>query len=101
MMKTDQLITMKYTIEIPLCSRFLLSALGSPGIPPGGIIQLFENRMIDDPLRLFSTAQFLPVDESMMRNSLVFATENDDFAIVDRTLNPIYRSRNYSASIYL
>jgi hypothetical protein len=100
-MKTDQLITMKYTIEIPLCSRFLLSASGSSGIPPGGVIQLFENRMIDDPLRLFSTAQFLPVDESMMRNSLLFATENDDFAIVDRTLNPIYRSRNYSASIDL
>jgi len=92
---------MKYTIEIPLMSRFLLSASGSPGIPPGGVIQLFENRMIDDSSRLFSTAQFLPVEESMMRNSLILATENDDFAILDRTHNPIYRSRNYSAFLDL
>jgi hypothetical protein len=101
MMKTDHLVTMKYTIEIPLISRFLLTVSDPPRIPPEGVIQLFKNRMIDAPSQFFSTAKFLPVEECMMRNGLALATENDDFAIVDGNHKPIYRSRNYSAYIEL
>jgi len=106
-MRTDPLfpscypVTMKYTIEIPLITHLQLSTSGSPGIPDGGVIQLFENRLVDEPLQLFASAKYIPVQDSMIRNSLVCASLTENYALVDCCGKYIYRSSNYSCGLDL
>ena len=92
---------MKYTIEIPLITHLQLTTSGSPGIPDAGVIDLFENRLVDDPLRLFSTAKLLPVQDCKIRNGLLHASLTENYALVDRNGIQIYRSRNHSYELDL
>jgi hypothetical protein len=87
---------MKYTIEIPLISRVQLTTSGSPGIPDGGVIHLFENRLVDDPSRFFSTANLLPVEDCMIRDSLLRASLREEYALIDQDGTCVYRFGNYT-----
>jgi len=92
---------MKYIIEIPLITHLQLSTTGSPGIPDGGVIQLFENRLVDEPLQLIASAKYLPVQDSMIRKSLVCASLTENYALVDCCGEYIYRSSHYSCGLDL
>lgn len=89
---------MENQLLIPFRGLVKLSSFGEESIPPGGVIDFFECRMVEDPNKLISTNFVLPADKWMIQNSFWGAVQNQGYLLFDDWGREIYRSDSWRTS---
>lgn len=65
------------------------------GVSPSGVVQVFEDRMLDDTEKLFSTAFALPVSRPALTHSFWSSMERERFILLDQWGNELHRSSTW------
>lgn len=91
---------MEYQILLPYRGLLKLSSFGSDSIPPEGVMDFFECRMIEDTDALLSSKFILPSDEWMIQDSFWNAVKNQEYLVYDDWGREIYRSVSWKTREY-